>query len=441
MSKYSNSLEFRTGLVSIISILIVMLLLMGVIFWSFNLYAKRNLKNNLSAYVDILVSSTRLDQENQIYISSTVDSLNNVPRYWQITSGTRRLKKNPNQEFWLPVDLTGSINGIVREIKDKDATPITILQKDLRFPSGKWVSYVFGMKTSLAKQILYEETTSYAQYVGLSLLIVALILVIISFFQIKLIMRPFDRIKNNLKRIRNGETEFLRPQNYPEEIQPLAIEIDNLIKHNATIIERHRTFGENLSHGLKTPLSVIRNAAVNKVDDLPKLIEEKGEIIDNIIESNLARIRIAGRGNYFGKPINVSKISEKIITNLNRVYSNVQFSTNIKAGIMVHIDEGDLFEMLGNIIENGYKYTNDKVMLSVSLKNNQALIIMDDNGKGIPENKIKEVLKRGTRLDQTIQGSGIGLPIAKEIIELYKGSLSLNKSELGGLQVKIILPL
>ena len=444
-----KSLTRRIVALSFLGITFLLLVSGSAITWAFNQSVERSLNNNLSAYLDLLIASTNTNSKGVPFLHSEMEMLQTLPRYWQVTAGTRHIKKSPLLADWIKVN-EASPNELHRiYVTDTDGTKIIAVQQSIIFPGNKKVTYIFGVQKEIADEFLVQERQKFFHILLIVLGSLAGLLMIFTYIQVRLSIAPLADIKTSLQQIRSGKTERLS-KNFPKEIQLLADEVNTLLHYSSNIIERYRNSASNLAHALKTPLSVLRNEAGKDNAKLAVTIREKTDVMLTLIDRNLARVKAAGSGNILSARVKITPITRKIARSFGKLYEKEVTITG-EEEINFRGDEGDLYEILGNIIENACKYATSKIAVDITLTSPQGkenhqthaeyiAITVDDDGKGVPLEERPNVLKRGKRLDETIPGTGIGLPIAQDIIALYGGSLSLADSPLGGLRVEILLP-
>ena len=198
-----------------------------------------------------------------------------------------------------------------------------------------------------------------------------------------------------------------------------------------------------MAHSLKTPLSVIR-AELDKTDiarDSTAVVHEQTQRINDIITHQLQRASMRAM-TVGAQRTSLHHIIERLSKALTKVYlqKNVHFHNRVATTVFIHIDEGDLLEIFGNIIENAFKYCRSSIDVSAHEEDHNWRIHIDDDGQGIPGDKQRELLRRGARLDTATSGQGIGLSICLDIISGYNGGLSMAQSELGGARIIVELP-
>jgi signal transduction histidine kinase len=286
------------------------------------------------------------------------------------------------------------------------------------------------------------------QFRGQTLIVlgaVGVALAIMSGIVARLALRPIGQLRTALEKVREGEAEKVTGE-FPREIAPLAAEVNELLRANSQIVERARSQVGNLAHGLKTPLAVMRNEANASTGGLAKVVLAETDKLAFIVASYLDRARMAARTAVVGKkadPALVMLRLARVMEKLNRERT-IAFERPDASLPWFRGDEADLEEMAGNLLENACKWSKSEVAISMmaerSPKDTQLLIRIEDDGPGLNEDEAKKVLQRGVRLDEKTPGSGLGLDIVKELVDVYGGSLELKRSRLGGLLAELRLP-
>ena len=241
---------------------------------------------------------------------------------------------------------------------------------------------------------------------------------------------------------------------YPKELSGLTNNINALIRINSEHKARYTASLGDLAHSLKTPLAVLQGAIESpdtSIDSLRKTTEEQIERMDQIVQYQLQRAATSGRTALMA-PIDPERIANKVISALDKVYADkhVQGNLDISSPLELHIEEGDLMELLGNLVDNGYKWCKSRVDVTLSVENNKqqhnkkALLLIEvaDDGPGISQALSEKVIQRGwRRSEEAITGHGLGLSLVSDIVSLYDGELKIKQSSLGGALIQIYLPL
>ncbi len=274
---------------------------------------------------------------------------------------------------------------------------------------------------------------------------VGVMLAIMSGIVARFAMRPIDRLSAAIERVREGESVALTGT-YPREIAPLAEEVNELLRSNAQIIERARNQVGNLAHGLKTPLAVLRNEAASQQGALADVVLGESEKMSTMVATYLDRARLAARTSVVGKRTEPAKILTRLTRVMRKIHPDIDISFEAGAAGLPWFrgDEADLEEMVGNLLDNACKWAKGRVGVVLASEREAAatmlLIRIDDDGPGLSDADAEKALRRGVRLDERTPGSGLGLDIVKELVDVYGGRLALTRSALGGLRAELRLP-
>jgi len=253
---------------------------------------------------------------------------------------------------------------------------------------------------------------------------------------------PLRRLRRDLRLVEKGKQTALGGR-YPQELVPLSEAINGMISTGQAQLERHRHALGDLAHSLKTPLAVLRGMSEDERlnAELRQQIAEPVARMHTIVDHQLRRAVMAGRRT-LTEPVALREVIEKLSRTIEKVYRNKapHFALDIPPTLKVRIDGGDLFEMMGNLLENAVKYGRGRVRVHAS-RSRQGLctIRVEDDGDGFPESP-ERLLSRGVRADTLTPGQGIGLGAVAELVAAYRGQVQLARSEsLGGGAVIITL--
>ena len=270
-----------------------------------------------------------------------------------------------------------------------------------------------------------------------------LILVLLQALILRNSLKPLTKMHTELKLLQQGQLNKLSTES-PSELRPLINEVNHLLTIMEQRLRRSRDALSNLAHAIKKPLTVIKQITdKNTIPDTTKttLIKQTDDIYQ-ISDHILKRARLAGHS-HTGALFSFSDDLPALIRTLDMMYANktLQLSTNIKGNIICPVDREDMLELLGNLLDNAYKWAAHKIVLSVNI-DSELHICIEDDGPGTDLEKINELSIRGVRLDERIQGHGFGLAITVDIVNDYNGNISFkHSSSLGGFKTDISLPL
>jgi signal transduction histidine kinase len=279
------------------------------------------------------------------------------------------------------------------------------------------------------------------------LLAVAVMLAFMSFIVARISLRPLQQLGKAIEAVREGETENVAGD-YPIEVAPVAEEVNELLRSNGQIIERAKNQVGNLAHGLKTPIAVLRNeATAEKGNPLSRIVLSESEKMQQLVTTYLDRARISARSAMVGKKSDGIHVMLRLVRVMEKLNPKITYAMVRPDASLPWFrgDESDLEEMAGNLLDNASKWAKGQIGVSMLAERNKSgnvmlLIKIEDDGPGLTEEQAKAVLRRGVKLDEKVQGSGLGLDIVKELVDVYGGSLQLKRSVLGGLLAELRLP-
>ncbi len=253
-------------------------------------------------------------------------------------------------------------------------------------------------------------------------------------------LHPLKRAREALAAVREGKAHRL-DGTFPQEIEPLANEMNALIDNNRRIVERSRTQVGNLAHSLKTPLSVIINEGRELGGRPGKLVGEQAQAMQAQIQHYLQRARIAAQRDSVVFRAPVLPVIERMLRVMRKLNPDKVIGLEGHAAEVMFAGESEDFEeILGNLLENAAKWGKKRIRISVEASNSTFSVSIADDGAGLGDDQMAEALKRGRRLDETKPGTGLGLAIVADTVREYGGELNLGRSDLGGLDVRFKLP-
>jgi signal transduction histidine kinase len=288
-----------------------------------------------------------------------------------------------------------------------------------------------------------EDAGRFAWLTAFSLITLGAGLVAAVFFQVRVGLAPLFLLGREIADVRKGKQQRLLAA-YPQEISPLAEELNQLLDNNQEVVERQRTHVGNLAHALKTPLSVMLTEAGAEENELAGVVRRQATIMRGQVDHHLRRARAAARAQGAGERTPVEDVVDEMAVMLERVFQEkgVEIDWRVEGDLCFRGERQDLQEIVGNVLENACKYGASHVFAR-AMPAGQAgklALIVEDDGPGLPQERREEVLKRGARLDETAPGSGLGLSIVDELARAYGGGVTLEDSPMGGLKVVIELP-
>ena len=298
---------------------------------------------------------------------------------------------------------------------------------------------------------LEAEIAAFDRRLYLALAVFGIVGLVLNALGILFGLRPLKDAKQALERIRAGSTDTLEGE-FPREILPLVNEVNALIDSNRRIVDRARMQVGNLAHSLKTPIAVLVNEARSLPPEQGRLVQSQTDAMQAQVTSYLNRARIAAQQGSVLARCDVTPVLERMVRVMRKLNPTITFTLDIKPdNLMLALEAQDLEETVGNLMENAARFAKSHVVVTakpagqgeVSVDGARRSIIMvcvEDDGPGLEADEVDEAMKRGRRLDETRPGSGLGLSIVKEISLEYQGSFALDRSPMGGLRAKLLLP-
>ena len=299
---------------------------------------------------------------------------------------------------------------------------------------------VIGNQSELEQEIasFQRRLLTYLSLFGVGMIAINAIAILLG-------LQPLRRVRNALAMVREGTAQRLDGR-FPAEIEPLANETNALIENNKRIVERSRTQVGNLAHSLKTPLAVLINEGRALGGAKGQLIAEQAASMQKQVDHYLQRARVAAQRDSVVYRTPVAPLVERMVRVLQKLNPQTRLSLSLPVADIVFAGEReDLEELLGNLLENAMKWAKSAVAITVrpvvgkDSAANLFEIDIEDDGPGIPEDKAREALKRGRRLDETKPGTGLGLAIVADLVNEYGGVLALERSAMGGLKAVVRL--
>jgi len=360
--------------------------------------------------------------------------------YWEVKQAGKTLKRSPSLgEYELDLGkIEPTANLVIYEIRGPQKEKLRTHVIEISPDPGQvpLVLLATAPTTGIAVDVkdYSDHIISYFVALGIGLLLAVLV-------QVRVALKPLKAISKSISDIRSGNTTRL-PEGQLEDVRPLVDELNNLLDHNAVLVKRARNQLGDLAHSVKNPLTVINNAVQALDEEQRNLILRQTKDISRSVDHYLSRARTYGTEKVLGSRSSIKTATEDLVYAMHRIYQDRDLIFDL-SGLQACWFKGevqDLEEMLGNLLDNSCKWAKRRVKVSCGTLDGRLDISVDDDGPGIAKDQFEKVMHRGHKLDEDKPGHGQGLGIVKDIAALYGGSLTLAKSELGGLQARLNLP-
>lgn len=413
----------------------------------FRAYVLSDVDQRLSMLLDSMVGVSEISPEGVLRFSRPLsDQRFMTPesgQYWQISEkGQEPFRSRSLWDFELKPDMNRNIFSLrYDEVAGPDGQTLRVAERDIILPDSDRIFH-FQVATDMAvvKAAIARFNWLLVSALALILFTVTMSLVL----QVSYGLRPLRHLGRSLAQIRAGKERRIEGD-WPQDLQPLAQEINALMEQNEQLVDRARTHVGNLAHALKTPLSVIQNEVEKADDERAVRIKTQSRHIREHIDHHLKRARIAGGGS--GPGLLIKDRLEKLIkaVSVSTREKAIQYNLNCPDTCCFDGEKEDFDEVLGNLIDNAGKWATHRVNISAKTLSDDVRrpfieIRVEDDGPGVPDDEIDTLFERGRRLDERIPGTGLGLAIVRDIVEMYGGDVRLEASPLGGLAAILKLP-
>lgn len=415
--------------------------------FAFRTYVLSDIDRKLEMMIDTMVGISEISPDGVLRFNQPLlDQRFAAPYsgwYWQISEvGADPFRSRSLWDFELTPELgTRAFSLKLSEVAGPDGQSLRVAERDIILPEADRIfRYQVATDTTEVQDAIARFNWLLMGALAFIMLTVSLALVI----QVAYGLRPLRNLGRSLSEVRSGHRSRI-DGTWPEDLRPLAQEINALIDQNEKLVDRARTHVGNLAHALKTPLSVIMNEVEADTSKKGQTIGVAAKNIREHIDHHLKRARIAGGGS--GPGLAIQERVEKLgraIERLNRE-KNLKVEVACAPELKFDGEREDFDELLGNIVDNAGKWARGHVSIMAkradeNLRRPFMDIRVEDDGPGVPAEERETLFERGKRLDEHVPGTGLGLAIVRDIVELYGGSAYLEEASLGGLAVILRLP-
>lgn len=405
----------------------------------------RNFDEQLGYMLTGMIGSAEIGPDGEVFFIRPLGDQRflepNSGLYWQIRA--KGHEDFPSRSLWdrslnVPADHFDA-QPHVYDSDQFDGEPLRVMERSIILPGSdtQWMFTVAASRRDLNEQIKMIRSILVYSFVvlGFGLLLMAGMQTWYGLFPLRHVRRAIQKLRTT------GAARVTDP--LPQEVEPLVDELNALLEHTERQAEEARTHAGNLAHALKTPLTVVMNAATAKAPDLADTVIREAAVMRRQVDHHLARARAVGRRAVGQSYAEVWPSLEAVLRAVERLYDQARFDLDGNHDVAVALEKQDLEEMLGNLIENAAKYGGGSVFVTVDAGRDPQFceIWVEDDGMGIPEAERIRIFDRGARLDTGKPGTGLGLAIVRDVAEIYGGTVELDESEdLGGLLVRLKLP-
>ncbi len=447
------SLRLRLGFAATISVAVALAFIGFLIANVFDRQISSRLEHDLSQQLDQLAAQLVINDDNTAGVEENLTD----PRYerplsglyWQISEAGKAPLRS--RSLWdTTLDFTSQTNtgalGVATIPGPGDAELLALV-RDVTLHDKQNVKRHFRLAVAEDAAVSAASRNDLLRTLGIGLAIACLGLILAAIAQIAYGLRPLEAVRREIEVVRRGTVGRVETSGIPAEVVPLAEEINALLDLHRRNLDHARRRAGDLAHGLKTPLAALfaqadllaRQGAPGAAEAIRRHLHA----MHRFVERELALARSQGGKIAIGSGAKAIAEILSIVETLKKLPADHPLDYSVKGPgeLVLAMNAEDFAEVAGNLIDNARKWAKGHIAISVTIDGKTAVITVDDDGPGIPEQKQSEALSRGVRLDQKVVGSGLGLSIVEALLENYNSCLKLAKSPTGGLSASFSITL
>ncbi|HHH44558.1 MAG TPA: HAMP domain-containing protein [Gammaproteobacteria bacterium] len=391
----------------------------------------------LAAQRYLVMAETEVDTQGRLMVPARLPTVRlNLPGSglyaWILDASGRVLWRSPSA---LGIESFPSVADTVAEQ--------TRIDGELHFVSALDVEWEYDHRVLPLRFLVAEDQRAYLAELGrfrstlwLWLGFMAALLLLVLGSLLAWGLRPLRQAAREVAAIESGAQSRLLGH-YPRELDQLTANLNRLLQHEREQQSRYRNALSDLAHSLNTPLAVLRSHG-ERLD--PKTLDEQIARMDDIVQYQLQRAGRAGRP-ALAAPVALAPLLHRLLAGLHKVYhdKDVRVVERLAGAVAFSGDPGDLMELLGNLLDNAFKWCRHEVVIEARQTDGRLILSIEDDGRGIDAQQKEEILQRGVRADEKVPGHGIGLAVARDIVAGYEGRLEIGASAAGGARIRVIL--
>lgn len=450
----TGSLQFRLAF----SASVVLAAFLGLAGWTLDQAYRQGqdqaMHERLQIHIYSLLGASELDRNGQLQVTDTLQE----PRFNLPESGLiAYIYRQDEGLVWRSPSSLGVEDLPVLNLQpgqsefvpyDGHRSGYNALHYPIRWETKSKTPAVFEFVVAESPLAMQDQLGGYRRILWFGLGGVACLLVVVQLLVLRWSLAPLRTVVTDMERIQMGEASRLEGH-YGRELQGVAGTLNSLIENERSHLERYRNTLSDLAHSLKTPLSVL--SGLSQQSQMPEsdrqLLQEQTQRMRDQVEYQLQRAAARGHKT-LTRSVSINPIIEQIKQSLDKVYREqaLRVSMNLAPNVRYFCESGDMYELVGNLLDNAYKWAKQKVRVQLqpiqdaSRRREGVCLMIEDDGPGMPPDRLDELFQRGTRADEQVAGHGIGLAVVKELIELYGGTLQTERSQWGGQKWVVRLP-
>jgi signal transduction histidine kinase len=366
--------------------------------------------------------------------------------YWQVSEkGAAILRSRSLWDESIPLgDEIGAGARQVRELRGPKAKWLIVVERGVVLPAPEGERR-FVVAVACEQCAVNEARRDFIKVLAPSLAVLAALMALASWGQVRMGLAPLGDLRRQLDVFRSGVSEKLSGR-FPRELEGLVDDLNALMEAQAQAIERARANAAKLAHGLKTPLAALSTEAralrargeTGAADSLDREIG----LMNAHVTRTLAAARAVGPRRPVAVRTPVKPLLARLVGVMRRLPRGDELIWEVETApdsLELSIDPRDMEELAGNLLDNARKWARGRVKVAARREDGFVVVAVDDDGPGVPPDRVDDVLTKGARLDADTPGTGIGLGIVADLAQLHNGQFTVRQSELGGLRAELRL--
>lgn len=443
------SLRLRLLLLGAASIVVALLVAGVFILSSFSAAIEAERRDDLQGRLDRLTAAIDPTAVELTSPQPLADPAYDAPLgglYWQIKDldSGKLVRSRSLWDYELPSATSDQVSAALYEAPGPDQGRVIALSSQITVESAGTTRHL-GVTVAEARNRDDDPIQRFGLNLLLALCVVSLVLVLAATIQVHLGLSPLGILRRQIGDVRAGAMQRL-PAASATELEPVVGQINELLEAQEATIAFARERAADLAHGLKTPLAVLSASSERlrasgdraNADLLQMLAEQMNARID--YQLRMARLRFRTRAQGTSSSLNETILRSVAVLRKSTTGERLSWVVDLKQSLRADIDEHDLMELAGIILENASKWAVTRVLISGQTRNHEVELCIEDDGVGLDDRQISQLGERGVRLDENMPGEGLGLAIAFVVARLNRGSITIDRSYLGGARVRILLP-
>ncbi|WP_454748624.1 sensor histidine kinase [Ciceribacter selenitireducens] len=437
-----HSLRIRVVLGAFAAVVFILLVLGYGLSRVFSGYVAERYRVEMAGIVDQLAAGLELRNGKVVLEKTPTDPRFTLPgsgRYWQVVPKPGEVLRS--RSLWdvdLPADALLPAEDGFQAAEGPDGADLLVYQRDISLdgPDG---SRPFTLSAAFDRVEFDDAVAQFHSAMALMLTLSAAVLVAAAIFQVGVGLAPLVRLQQRVGLVRAGQANSVDDVGV-SELRPLVSELNLLLQERETAVERARARASDLAHGLKTPLTVLLQLA----DHLPPAEKELArQQVDLIRQRADRQLQSARLGVEQMSLTELGALIGKLVMVLRPITEprGIEWQLRVPAGLAVDMDAADFAEALGNVLDNATRFARSEIRITAAGEDKAAVVTVEDDGPGVADTDLAILPSRGVHLGDDDGGSGLGLSITAEILAAYGGALELGRSDLGGLSVRLSVPL